>query len=596
MRIRRFSLRLACALTLVSASASAIDKVDPQRLPEAESVAVAQPPMRLAESLSLEPLVVLRPAEEGAGDQLAALKAHNTSGARPVQTGFARPLAQPLRMRLTAADTPRFQRHGGGFLAESLTGRRVWGTHVQVSGAWRLRLRLEKVELPEGTRMWVWGLGSRPREFGLELIGPDGDLWTPSVGGEDVFLEVELPQGKTSAALEIRQVAEAFRLAADGSPLEGPIFEPLGECILDATCVGSGSFDAVDLVRRAVAHLEFVSGGNLFICSGGLLNDTVAATAVPYLLTANHCFSTQGETSSLEAFWDYRTTACFGSFPDPGGLPRSNGGTLLATSTNSDFTFLRLNSIPGGRALLGWSTQTLAQGTILHRISHPAPDGFPFPQSYSRSTVDTTAGTCSSLPRPRFLYSAGNLGGTFGGSSGSPVVLQGGYVVGQLLGACGFNPSDGCDTASNSAVDGAFSQTYSSIKSFIDPPVSTNSCVPDADTLCIDDQAGDKRFRVEVGYDSGQQSGAGQAIQLSSLGVNAGGLFWFFSPTNPELLVKVLNACPLNNKYWVFWSAGTNVGLTIQVTDTVTNQSKTYTNPRGTAAQPVQDTAALPCN
>ncbi len=585
-------------LALICLPAFAVEKVELLQLPETAALAVSQPPMRLAESLSLEPVAVLRPASEGAGDQIAAMTARNAAGARPVQIGFSRPLSQPLGMRITASDAARFQRHGGGFLAESFDGRRVWGTHLQVTGAWRVRLHLEKVSLPEGTRMWIWSLGRQPREFGLDLLGPDGDLWTPSVGGENVFLEIELPQGRTEGSLEIRQIGESFRIASNGAApaIKGPIFGALGECIKDANCYNSSTFDAIDAARKGIAHLEFASGGDFYICSGGLLNDTVASSTIPYLLTANHCFSTQSETSSLEAFWDYKTLSCNGGLPDPDNLPRSNGGTLLASSANSDFTFLRLNSIPGGRSLLGWSTQNLANGTALHRISHPAPEDFIFPQSYSRATVNTSVSTCSGVPRPRFLYSKGNLGGTFGGSSGSPVMIQGGYVVGQLLGACGSDPEDGCDTSSNAEIDGAFSQTYSSIKSYIDPAVSNGPCVPDADTLCIDDQAGDKRFRVEVTFDSGQQSGSGKAIQLSSLGVNAGGLFWFFSASNPELLVKVLNACPLNNKYWVFWSAGTNVALTIQVTDTLTNQSKTYTNPRGTAAQPVQDTSALPCN
>jgi len=38
------------------------------------------------------------------------------------------------------------------------------------------------------------------------------------------------------------------------------------------------------------------------------------------------------------------------------------------------------------------------------------------------------------------------------------------------------------------------------------------------------------------------------------------------------------------------------VGLTTTVTDTVTGVQRIYTNPVGTAALPVQDTAALPCS
>ena len=128
------------------------------------------------------------------------------------------------------------------------------------------------------------------------------------------------------------------------------------------------------------------------------------------------------------------------------------------------------------------------------------------------------------------------------------------------------------------------------------PPATT--CVPNEATLCIDDQPNDKRFAVTVSFASSQSggvSGNGHAIQLGTVGVTEGGLFWFFNSSNPELLVKVLNGCGLNSKYWVFFSAGTNVGFHVTVTDTKNNHSKTYTNPDLTAALPVQDTSALAC-
>ena len=124
------------------------------------------------------------------------------------------------------------------------------------------------------------------------------------------------------------------------------------------------------------------------------------------------------------------------------------------------------------------------------------------------------------------------------------------------------------------------------------------ACLAEAGTLCIDDQPGDRRFKIQVSYrttQGGGRSGAGTAIPLSSLGLDRGGLFWFFNPENPEMLVKVIDACSLNGHFWVFYAATTNVGLTTTVTDTRTGQSKTYTNPDLTPAAPVQDTNALPC-
>ena len=109
----------------------------------------------------------------------------------------------------------------------------------------------------------------------------------------------------------------------------------------------------------------------------------------------------------------------------------------------------------------------------------------------------------------------------------------------------------------------------------------------------------DGRFQITVSYktaEGGGSSGNGQAIALNSLGVAQGGLFWFFTADNPEMLIKVIDGCSVNEKYWLFYAAGTNVGFTAVVTDLQTGAHKSYANTDGTAAAPVQDTAALPCS
>ena len=125
------------------------------------------------------------------------------------------------------------------------------------------------------------------------------------------------------------------------------------------------------------------------------------------------------------------------------------------------------------------------------------------------------------------------------------------------------------------------------------PAVGPTGCSATATSMCI---AG--RFQIEVQYQTAQGggvAGSGQAIGLQSLGVGRGGLFWFFAADNPEMLVKVLDACSLNDRFWIFYAAGTNVGFTLTVTDTQTGETRTYHNPDATSAPPVQDTSALPC-
>ncbi len=124
-------------------------------------------------------------------------------------------------------------------------------------------------------------------------------------------------------------------------------------------------------------------------------------------------------------------------------------------------------------------------------------------------------------------------------------------------------------------------------------------CVPSDTVLCVDDVPGDKRFQVTASFQTvqdGGASGTAQAIPLAPVGPNRGGLFWFFSDQNPEILVKILNGCADGDHYWAFVSATTNVGYTLTVSDTtLANRTRSYTNPDLTVASPVADTAALSC-
>jgi hypothetical protein len=81
----------------------------------------------------------------------------------------------------------------------------------------------------------------------------------------------------------------------------------------------------------------------------------------------------------------------------------------------------------------------------------------------------------------------------------------------------------------------------------------------------------------------------------TSCRTTASGSFWFFDPENVEVFVKVLDACSFSGKWWVFAFGGTNVGVVVTVTDTVTGQVKGYTNPVGTVFVTIADTAAFPC-
>lgn len=585
----------------------------------------ATQPRRLAEAVALAPFAVLTPALTGAQDELAALRIWNLGGRNPLKNGFSRTLPEALAVRLAPAEiaAPSAAHQDGAAATAAGPGWFGWAARVRVEESYRLRLHLAEARLPPGARLWVYaGEGGPAIAFGPELTTPDGDLWTPSVAGPEITLELELPAAAPAAAFTLDKVVELVRAELPGPPGQASLLGSAAasatvtpfattSCLVDGTCVGSGTLASIAAYRHGVGDLFFMKNGAGFVCSGGLLNDTLSS-GTPYLLSANHCISAQVVASTLQVFWDYETSSCNGGAPALDSLQQSNGATLLATSVTSDFSFMQLASVPAGRTLLGWTSAPVGDGTVLSRLSHPCPDcptSDPRAQSFSSSTKTTIAAAATCPPdaqgRPwndqtDFLYSSPGQGAIFGGSSGAPVVEPGGHVVGQLLGTCGSqaSASDPCDNPTQyHQVDGAFAVTFGSVSHWL-VSSSGGPCVANASTLCVDDQAGDRRFKVQAPFHTSQgggRSGNGNPISLASLGVDRGGLFWFFSADNPELLIKVINGCALNSHYWVFLSAGTNVGLTITVTDTVTGQAWTRTNNDGTAVPTIQDTSALPC-
>lgn len=88
------------------------------------------------------------------------------------------------------------------------------------------------------------------------------------------------------------------------------------------------------------------------------------------------------------------------------------------------------------------------------------------------------------------------------------------------------------------------------------------------------------RFIVSVAWASLSASGNGNPIPINP----TTGSFWFFSPDNLELFVKVLDGRALNGHWWVFYGSLTDVEFAITVTDSKTGEVRTYSNPQGVMA------------
>lgn len=118
------------------------------------------------------------------------------------------------------------------------------------------------------------------------------------------------------------------------------------------------------------------------------------------------------------------------------------------------------------------------------------------------------------------------------------------------------------------------------------PPEPPPAPCANGTTLCLLNE----RFEVTVQFtiDGNQQDA--QVVPGSSAD---SGLLWFFQASNWEVLVKLIDGCALNNHFWVFSAATTDVAYILNVRDRITDDITTYQNLAGEPAPAITDTTAF---
>jgi hypothetical protein len=120
------------------------------------------------------------------------------------------------------------------------------------------------------------------------------------------------------------------------------------------------------------------------------------------------------------------------------------------------------------------------------------------------------------------------------------------------------------------------------------PPPDPEPCVESSTTLCLNRE----RFGVRVEWtDYSGHQGAGRAYPLTT----DSGLFWFFDESNLEMLVKVIDGCDFNARYWIYAAATTDVAYTVTVVDSATGDTWARSNSLGHASPAFTDTSAFDC-
>jgi len=330
----------------------------------------------------------------------------------------------------------------------SVAGGQV--AHVEVSSpqAHRLRLQLKAANaLAQGVELRFY-VPSTQQVYGVfkaadfrELADKTWQLWSPSVPGETIGLEMFLPAGVApeTVTLQLPRVSHiAYDFDATGSALAGAQAKA-PSCNVSIACAPQRWQETAKAVAQ---YLYIADNGASFMCTGTLLADQDTSSQIPYMLSAAHCLQDQAAADTAEFYWFYRPSTC--QSQEATYQVTSGGADLLARQAAVDGAFFKLRSSPpNGVVLAGWDLSRLQPETPVTALHHVVSEPKYFSQGRVKQFVETIAppvdGAYEVSPDPRgdFAQVVWNSGITQAGSSGSGLWIERdgvAYLKGTVMG------------------------------------------------------------------------------------------------------------------------------------------------------------------
>ena len=251
-----------------------------------------------------------------------------------------------------------------------------------------------------------------------------------------------------------------------------------GTCEVDINCSEGDNWQTE---KKAVCRIIFGTGA----CSGALINNT-NYDGSPYFLTANHCISTEADAQKCIFYFNYENKTC--GVQSTSSVQTLSGATLKATSTNTDFTLLKMLEVPNINCQLyyaGWD-RNISHGEGGVGIHHPQS----LPKKISTYEIAPKLQSCQNLYPANFylidewIETEHGHGVTEGGSSGSPLFNNKHRIIGQLYGGCSGHNAN-CNNPSNDySVYGKFYLSWDSgnsaatrLKDWLDPTNKNYMCI-----------------------------------------------------------------------------------------------------------------------
>ncbi|HEX6137996.1 MAG TPA: trypsin-like peptidase domain-containing protein [Casimicrobiaceae bacterium] len=376
-------IRVATAIAVAAIALPAVADVPITAVPPADyrpraAAKAASAKFLLAPGVPARRIALSEPAAaERAVLQARNAAARSARGARPKSgLAVAFPREIPPGSEAFALDRLNWQALPGGGHAAKI--------EIASPDAAALRVALKLAAIDPGVTFRFSGNGERAQVFPVpaSAVASDtarfGMFWSPVLEGDVATLEVDVDAGVgiPSATLSIAKISH--QVVAPGA-LRGMSAKAVqdigssGSCNIDVACVTPQTTAFVDAARAVAATEQTHDDGYTYLCTGQLLNDSVASNT-PYFFAANHCLDSAGAARTLNTFWFFEASRC-GSTAVPSYVQQAAGATMLARSADWDWALVRLNAEPpAGTRLSAWRAGPIAPLTPVTVFHHPGGD------------------------------------------------------------------------------------------------------------------------------------------------------------------------------------------------------------------------------
>lgn len=312
----------------------------------------------------------------------------------------------------------------------------VWRLEIIVPTAKSINIYFNNLNLLPDDKLYMYN-NSRDKLLGAFTNFNNGQfMCTDFIPGSRIIIELNSPTLYEQLPFSIREIGILYEKCGYRD------FGNAGNCEVHINCDEGKNWQ---FEKDGVARILVKQNSSTFWCTGSLINNT-KNDGKPLFLTANHCgeYADADDYAQWLFYFNYESANCEQPVFEP-ELVTLSGSDMLSHATSgttlgSDFKLLLLkDDVPPNYKPYynGWDISGEASPTGV-TIHHPQGD-LKMISTYESSLISTNYNSHSEDSEGKYWKviwnkTITNHGVTEGGSSGSPIFNNGGYIVGALTG------------------------------------------------------------------------------------------------------------------------------------------------------------------